>query len=522
MKLHIIKVLAGNEVRVRLRRLSTLVTIFSVIVLSWLMVPAPDSGMSLISLNDARVLNTSSALAFGTASLAAIIFGLGSFYLTRGRVSEDMRSGVGSVIAASQISNGLFLAARWIGGVVYMLALTGALLGTTLVLHLIRGDGPIEITVYLQIYALLLIPMIFFGVSCATLFDSFSFLMGKAGDVLFFILWMFQIALMAAFDDNSGTMSVSPLMLLDFSGLGAGIVTMQQLVHSSNLSIGISEYNKALPAITLPQIVWPIQVVFARIGSALLAMLPLLPAILKFHRYSPDRVKISAARSRRSPIVILNGWLRPLSRLIKPLFYLAAKLPGMAGQVLADIALTLVTSPLAIVMLVFFALAALIVDISQLPGLLIAAVVYWGILVSDMSTRDYAANAEDITGTARGGKTQRFLRQLLATNALGFMFMGVMALRWSFDQPTRAAALLSGIIFLSALSSALGRFSRTPRTFIALFLFAIYIALNGRNIAVMDIMGFNGSANFGSITTQIIIAAAAIAAGYFYNRQQAQ
>jgi len=151
MKLHIIKVLAGNEVRVRLRRLSTLVTIFSVVVLSWLMVPAPDSGMTLISLNDARVLNTSSALAFGTASLAAIIFGLGSFYLTRGRTSEDMRSGVGSVIAASQISNGLFLAARWIGGVVYMLALTGAMLLTTLVLHLIRGDGPIEIFLYLQI-----------------------------------------------------------------------------------------------------------------------------------------------------------------------------------------------------------------------------------------------------------------------------------------------------------------------------------------------------------------------------------
>ena len=34
MKLHIIKVLAGNEVRVRLRRISTLVAIFSVIVLS--------------------------------------------------------------------------------------------------------------------------------------------------------------------------------------------------------------------------------------------------------------------------------------------------------------------------------------------------------------------------------------------------------------------------------------------------------------------------------------------------------
>jgi len=521
MKLHIIKVLAGNEVRVRLRRLSTLVTIFSVVVLSWLMVPAPESGMTLISLNDARVLNTSSALAFGTASLAAIVFGLGSFYLTRGRTSEDMRSGVGSVIAASQISNGLFLAARWIGGVVYMLALTGAMLITTLVLHVIRGDGPIEITVYLQVYALLLLPMIFFGVSCATLFDSFSFLMGKAGDVLFFFVWIFQIALMSAFDDN-GTIGFSPLMLIDFSGLGAGILTMQQLVHSSNLSIGVSDYNTALPAITLPQIAWPVEVVIARFGSAMLALVPLLPAIWKFHRYSPDRVKVSAARHRRSPIAILNGWLRPISRVVHPMFRVAGKLPGISGQVLAEIALSFVTSPLAIVLVLFFSVGALVAGPVQLPALLIAAVVYWGILISDMSTRDYAANADNITGTAQGGKTQRFLRQFIATTSLGVMFMGAFAFRWYADDPQRALAVISGIVFLSALASAFGRFTRTPRTFIALFLFAIYIALNGTDIAIMDMVGFNGSADFGSMTIQMMIAGFAIVLAYLYNRQQAK
>lgn len=519
MKFHIIKVLAGNEVRVRLRRLSTLVAIFSVIVVSWMMVPAPDSGMTLIALNDARVLNTSTALAFGTASLAAIIFGLGSFYLTRGRVGEDMRSGVGSVIAASQISNSLFLIGRWVGGVVYMLALTAALLGTTLVLHMIRGDGPIEITVYLQIYALILIPMIFFGVSCAVLFDSFAFLMGKFGDVAFFFIWVMQLSMMGASSD--GAQDISSLMLFDLSGLVAGFVAIQQVVHSSNISIGISEYNKALPAISLPYIAWSLQIIALRTGAALLAVLPLLPAILKFHRYSPDRVKVSATRMRRLPIAILNGWLRPLSRFVHPMFRLAGKLPGMAGQVLADIALSFVTSPLAIVLFFAFSMAAIVVDSSKLPGLLIAAVVYWGIFISDISTRDHSANAENIVGTAPGGKTQRFIRQWLATNIMGFMFMGVIALRWSFDQPLRAAALVSGIVFLSAFSSAFGRLSRTPRTFIALFLFAMYISLNG-NLPIMDMVGAKGLANISTMSTQMMIAAAAIVAGYFYNRQQAQ
>jgi len=520
MKLHIIKVLAGNEVRLRLRRLSTLVTMFAVIAISWMMIPAPDSGMALISLNDARVLNTSGALAFGTASLAAILFGLGSFYLTRGRAKEDMRSGTGNIIAASQISNGLFLFSRWIGGVVYMISLTGALLGTTLVLHLIRGEGPIEITVYLQIYALLLLPMIFFGVSMGILFDSFSFLMGKAGDVLFFMIWMLQLILMTSVDPK-GSAEFSPLMLFDFSGLVAGINTMQQIVHSSNLSIGVSEYNKALAPITLPHIVWSTQILLARLGAAFLAALPMLPAILMFHRYSPDRVKVSSASARRSPVAILNGWLRPLSRFVHPMFRVAGKLPGMAGQVIADIALTFVTSPLAIVLFVVFSMAALLVDSGKLPGLLMFAVVCWGIFISEISTRDHAANAENIAGTAHGGKTQRFVRQLLATNVMGFLFMGVIALRWSFDQPLRAAALVTGIVCLSALASAFGRLSRTPRTFIALFLFATHIALNDKNMAIMDMVGFNGSANIGSMTTYLFITVAAVITGYVYNRQQA-
>lgn len=520
MTFNIVKLLVKTEVLLRMRRLSTLVVTLAVIALSWAMVPTPESAMALISIKDARVLLTSSALAFGTASLAAIIFGLGSFYLARGRASEDVRSGTGSVIAASQIGNSTFLFSRWLGGVTYMLALVAILMCTTMLLHAIRGHGPIEITVYLQIYGLLLVPMVFFGVSFAILFDSIPFLMGKLGDVLFFIIWMFQLALMAAFDDNKT--GYSPLLLIDFSGLGASFMTMQSIAGSSSISVGLSDYNKALPAVLLPQIVWPIQIILMRFGSGLLAMLPLLPAMLLFHRYSPDRVKVSTAAKRRSPLTILNGWLRPLSRVVKPMFLLASKLPGMSGQVVADVALTFVTSPLAIVLFIASLIASFTANSDALPGLMIATVIYWGILISDISTRDYAATAEDITGTVHGGKTQRFLRQWFATNVLGFMFMGAIAYRWNVEDPQRALAVISGIVFLSTLAAAFGRFSRTPRTFIALFLFAMYIALNDNKLAIMDMVGFNGSADFASMGTQMMIAGSAFVLAYLYNRQQAR
>ncbi len=516
-----IKTLVQTEVRLRMRRISTMVMVMCTIAVSWLMVPDPSSGMSLISIGDARVLNTSSALAFGTASLAAILFGLGSFYLARGRAGEDIRSGTGSVIAASQVTNGKFLLARWLGGVAYMSTLVLALLGTTLLLHAIRGDGPIEITVYLQIYALLLLPMIFFGVSCAILFDSIPFLMGKIGDVLFFIVWMMQLGIMAAFSED-GKDAFSPLLLIDFSGLAAGMITMQHLIGTSDISIGISSFSPKLAAVTLPEIIWPMKLVMLRIASALIAITPVLPAVFMFHRYSPDRVKVSAARKRRSPLTILNGWLRPLSRVVKPLFLLSAKLPGITGQVMADVALTFVTSPVAIVVTIVAFIGSATASEANLPIWLGALVTYWGILISDISTRDHAATAEDITGTVHGGKTKRILRQFAATNVLGLLLMGGIALRWVADYPERTLTVFSGIVFLSALASAFGRFTRTPRTFIVLFLFAMYIALNDRKLAIVDLVGFNGSANFESMTTQMIIASIAFVAAYLYNRQQAK
>lgn len=521
MSFHTIKVMAGNEARLRLRRLSTLATLFAVVILSWLMVPAKDSSMTLIALNDARVLNTSTAIAFGTSSLAALVFGLGSFYLTRGRTGEDIRSGIGGVIAASQIGNGTFLLSRWIGGVAYMVSLIGAFLITTLILHLIRGDGPIEMGVYLQVYAFLFIPMVFFGVSCAVLFDSFGFLMGKTGDILYFVAWMLQIGIMAAVDGKSAQ-QIPSLLLFDFSGLATNMMTLQNLVHSTQLSVGASEYDPKLPEITLPQLIWPAKIVLFRAATALLAVTPLLPALWMFHRYSPDRVKITVTRTRRSPVAMLNGWLRPLSRLLSPAFALAGKMPGLGGQVLADTALSFASSPLALVLALTCSFTAMVADAGKLPSVLLAAVVIWGVFMAEISTRDYAANAEDLSGTVNGGKTKRYLRQVLASQIFGLAFMGVIALRWAVDAPARAAALAIGIFSLSALAMLLGRFSRTASTFTVLLLFTSYVASNSKSVAALDFVGFNGAANGRSMMLYGLIGLIALIAGYGYNRRQAR
>ncbi len=519
MNVPVLKILVLTELRLRLRRISTQVAIAAFVVITWAMIPDPRHGMTLMSVGGARVLYTSNAMAFGSATFSSVLMGLGSFYLVRGRVSEDLRSGIANVIAATTITNTQFLTARWLGGVLYMLVIVAALMGTTMILHGLRGEGPIQPWVYLQTYGILLLPMVVFGVSTALLFDSVPFLMGKAGDVLYFFIWILQLGVMGA-TQASLTAYFPPLFMFDVSGVGIAIMQMQHLLGTTNISVGVSEFNAAAAIFNLPSALWSAQIALMRLVCALLAATPILPAIMYFHRYSPDRVKIGHARARRSPLAWLNSLLRPLTHLTRPLFRVAAVVPGSIGRVLAEVSLTVVSATAAIVALIISMPAALLATPDNLPWVILASLAFWGILVSGLSTRDFDANLENMTDVIAGA-SGRYLRQLLATALLGLMFIGIAAMRWAEHAPLRAAVLIFGVLSSSALASLLGRTSRTARTFLALFLFGLYIMVSARDVALLDWFGSNGVATRATLGLQIAVTILALVVGMIYSRRQA-
>jgi hypothetical protein len=511
-----VRTLALLEARVRLRRLSTLVTLLAVVALSWLMISDPADGRTLISVHRARVLYTSSALALGSAAMATLLLALAGFYLLRGRVAEDLRSGTGAVIGASASGGALFVVARWCGGVLYLTALAGAFMATVLVCHLVRGDGPIEPLVYLQTYALVLGPMILFTASCATLFDAWAPLMGKKGDLLYFFVWVGQMALLPAVRQGYAP-AVIPF---DFTGMSAIITALGAHVDiSDSLMLGIADFDRHKAALTLPTWVWTAPIAGVRCLTALLALIPLLLALPLFHRFSPDRVKPDKARARRSPLAVVDGWLRPLARCVDPLFGLAARMPGIAGQALADVALTLAASPSAIALLLVVQLPALVIKADALAPFALACVAYWGVLVSDVSTRDGDAALAGMGAAVPGGAARRYWRQFLASLVLGLIFTGVAVLRLAVADPLRACALLCGVFALAAFASLLGRTSATSRTFLALFLFALYVSVNVSRGAWADIVGFHGNATAASNLAWAGLGVLAVLGGHLWNRR---
>ncbi|MFN3792945.1 hypothetical protein [Massilia sp.] len=516
MSSHPLFLLAANEVRLRLRRLSSLAAVLAVVAVTWAMISDVRTGSSLLVLDGARVSYTSSALALGSAVMGGLLFSLAGFYLARGRTGEDLRSGIGGVIGATPAGDALLVASRWLGAVGALVLLLGAFMLTTLACHLLRGEGPVQLLVYLQTHALLLLPMAFFCASCAVLCDSWAPLMGKAGDLLYFVLWMCLLALGAAVEEGA---VASRLAWLDFTGLAHAMDGLRSHADTRAFGVGMMNFNPALPPHTLPQWLWTRTMVRERLLSAALALAPLLPAVWLFHRFSPDRVKAGKARRRRSPLALLNGWLRPLARLAAPLTRLAARLPGPGGQVLADVGLVLASAPSAILALAVCFVGGLLLPSVALPGLLAGALVFWGILCSESTTRDVSAGCEGLSAAVPGGVRRRFLRQWAAALLLGLLFMGPVALRWSPVEPVRAFALLAGLVALSGCAALFGQLSRTPRLFLGLFLFGFYVMIQAKGVAMMDAVGFHGDASLQSAGGFLAAGLAALAAGIAWSRR---
>ncbi len=500
MNAHLLANLLLTELKLRSRRLSSLVALVAMLALAWLIIAAPVDDSALLVVNDARVLNTSGALALSSAALLSPLLTLFGFFLLRGRAGDDMRSGLGGLIASTPASSGLILLGRSLAGMLYLSVLVLAYMASTLLFQLTHGVAPLELGVYLQAYAFILLPSLLFTATCATLMDSVSALMGKAGDVLYFFIWVALLTLMASMDKNP-SQEPSLWLLLDFSGMVTGISYLSAQLGSANVSLGLSSFDATLPTVTMPQLVWPNALILTRAYSSLLALLPLLLAIRGFHRYSPERVKLNAtAATKRSPMALLNAGLRPLGRLVQPLFHVAARLPGLPGQVLADTALSLACSPASVALLILSVAAAALLPLSALGGLLIAVTACWGILISDMSCRDFQADTETLGAAMPGGEARRYWRQLAASGLLGLLFMGLIAWRWALaGDMLRCLALIAGVLSISALASLLGRMSCSARCFLGIFLGWLYIALNARDLAALDAFGFNGAANAFSI-----------------------
>lgn len=499
------------EFLLRSRRTSTLLVMALVVLISWLMIADPSQGTALMTFQKQRLRYDSATLAFGSAHLGNLLLGLAGFYLARGRMQEDLRRGVSGVLGATPVGNGPLLLARFLGALLFLLALAGVQMLSTWALHALRGEGPWLPWVYLQHYLLVLGPNLLVAAAFATFCDAWAPLMGRRGDLLYFFVWVMLLSLLPL---NEHARGLNASLLFDLSGLATTVNRLTELIGSTNLSIGGGSFDANLPLRDFPAGLWTAEVMLMRLGSALIALLPLLPAWALFHRFSPDRVRArsaSAARGR-SRIARLAAWLlRPVTRLLG---LLLAYLP--LGSVGAELLLSLITQPLALLWLLVAWIAPAQAPADTLWAWQAGILAGWALFAAELGARDaQQAGTQALTAALPGGAAQRHWSRAIAAGLLGLLGSATLLLR----QPEHALPLTAGLAGASAIALLLGRVSGSARTFIALFLFWLFICVQTPKVGALDWMGFHGSAGPAVMLIALLTAAASLVLGLRLQRR---
>ena len=479
-----------TDLKLRLRRPATLWLVVALSGMAYMLIPDPATGSALMVVNGARALYTSQVIATTTAALAGFLLTFVGFYLISNALRRDLLARTGGIIAATPVSSLRYLVGKWLGGAAYLGMVGLFYLLNVMAMHLLRGEGALEPITYLLTYLVILGPAVLVVAALALCFECVPLLAGRLGDVGYFFLWTFLLALGAIGAQGGGD------QFLDVLGIGFVLRQVNGATGAQSLSIGMTPFDPSVNPWLLPALSLAPGLLIPRLATALLAIPVLLLACLSFHRFDPAKVRGRDQGSGGRLLPRLSLALKPLTRPVSAAgASIVPAAPAAIRPVLAETVMTLCQSPLILLAwLGVLATTAVGTDATVHHTLPLVVAVILAIALADLSTRDRAAGTLGMLfGMPRVQPAYAWIKMGAAT-LLALLFCLPPALRIAFGSPGAALSLLIAAGFMAALATALGFLSRTPKAFMGVFLLFLYLVLNGGQTPGLDFAGWNGVA----------------------------
>ena len=507
-----LRAVIAADLRVRFRRVSTLVVFLLLSATAYVWVPAPASGSTLLVLQGKRALLNSAAIAVGTASLATIFIGLAGFYVVSNAIRRDVTSRCGFVIASTTMRGTEYLFGKFAGNVIFLTTFMAGFMVSSMAMLLVRGEAPLEPLVFIWQYLLLVPPTITFVSGVAIFFEAVPFLSGKFGDVAYFFLWALSLGVVAAMTGKTGGPGIAGYF--DFTGFGFLLDSLRSTTHTLEVSIGRTNFDasKGLFVFNGLQLsrAWIMPRIVAMIAPAALVVL----ARPFFHRFDPARVKQSAQKSGRN-------WLNRFGALAKPLAGAAwIFAPGGGDSLIAasrtDALMTITAMPITVLATIALAIASIAGTPQKVMPIALAAA---AVLISDVSSREKRAGTTGLVFTAPRLKARFVWWKLISSAMTALIILSVPVIRLIAVRPSSAPYLFVGIAFIVAFATMLGIVSANPKTFLVLFLTFWYVVVNdGGHTPALDFAGVSGIATPAVLAAYLTLALAAIAAAEVFHR----
>lgn len=483
--------LAVADFRERTRRPAYLTTLAAAVAIGYVALPPGSSLFVVMNAGGYRGIYNSAYVGTVAALAGGLWLMFGGFYVVRGTIARDQRTGVGQILAATPLRDAGYMAGKFCSNLLVLASMAGVLAATALALQLARGESrAVDPGALLLPFVLFTLPVLAVTAAAAMLFDAIPVLCGGLGNIAWFFVWMISAIAGAG----------APL-----GGMGAVTASMRAAMAARHLplagefSVGFTKVDHPLRTFIWHGLQASSGLVAGRLALIVIAAaLAAMPAIW-FGRFDPARTHPRRTRPL-APVPAAPAEGEPARRASSPAYKplpSAGTRPAIAaGRLLAGEARILVQGTPRWWWLVAVAINAaslavpanLVKPAGASIATLLAAAWIWPVLTwSRLGTQRH----ENGLGTLLGAYPGTY-RQVAAEWAAGFMLTAVTGLgpllrmAASGDGPS-TAAWIAGALFIPALALMLGTASRTHRMFQALYVILWYAAVN--QVKAADYMG---------------------------------
>jgi len=298
----------------RIRSYRFLAMLLFTIFLTYLFIPALDS-IQIVGLNlgGYRGVYNSAWIGSMVTLLMGEFFILFAFYLLKGSVDLDRRTGVGQILAATPMSKATYSVGKWLSNIAVIAAMTGMIVVAAGVLQLIRGeDLSLNLWTLSAPFLLVLMPALVVIAAVAVLFDSINLLRGGLGNVVFFFVAMPVLYLLL---DLPGTRLIYPSIYQACAAQFSGCNPSRQIDGGLPSLLNY-------PAFRYEGIPWTADLLWGRLALVFVGVVIALIAATFFHRFDP-------AKSERDSLG--NLWIR-LKQAVLVFIMTPSQTPNLADS----------------------------------------------------------------------------------------------------------------------------------------------------------------------------------------------
>ena len=544
----VIFALAHADFLERVRRYSFFLTLLFALGLGY----GTATGRVSVSMDGYRGVYTSAWIGALVALVTTCFVTLVGFYIIKGSVDRDRRTGVGQILAATPLSNPSYTLGKFLSNFGVLASMVSLLAVCALIMQLFAAEDPhIDSAALLLPFILIALPAMALTSALAVFFEMLPVLRGGVGNILWFFVWVFGgIAL----PDLSKNPRLDPM---GFAVVSRSMMDAARQVipgYKDNFALDISTAHVQLAAgLRWQGVEWTRQIVELRFAWFAAAIVIALLAALFFHRFDSARsLGLSLRRPRLAQTVSVvenangttHGEALPaaaLDALVDAPSSLSVSMPpservlhlstlpraahsGTFGRlVLAEIRLTLQGLPwwwhaVSAGLLI----AQLFAPLEIARGPLLGVAWLWPVLVwSAMGSRELRFATRSLLFSSSGILGRQLPACFFAGVAVALLTGAGVAIRLLLaGQGLGLEAWLAGAFFLPSLALALGVISGTGKAFEALLTALWYIGpIN--HVPGIDFTGAaNGAATLRYSVVYIVLTAIFLALAFSFRARQ--